>query len=161
MTFLQPIILWGLPLALVPVIIHLLNRMRYRSVNWAAMMFLLRQNRASTRYAKLRQLLILACRVLAVAALVLAIARPLAGSWAGWMISPAPEVILVLLDRSASMETKAAGSPTSKRERALRLLTQTAKEYEQTSRFVLIDSALRNPQEMANAQSMPDRKSVV
>src|SRR3989442_12523094 len=104
MTFLQPIILWGLPLALVPVIIHLLNRIRYRSVNWAAMMFLMRQSRSSTHYAKLRQFLILACRVLAVVALVLAIARPLAGGWAGWMISPAPEVVLVLLDRSASME---------------------------------------------------------
>lgn len=156
MTFLQPLILWALPLALVPLIIHLLNRMRYRSVNWAAMMFLLRQNRSSTRYARLRQWLILACRILAVAALVLAVARPLAGSWAGWMISPAPEVVVILLDRSASMELKPAGSPTSKRERALKLVTQAAKEYEQSSRFVLIDSALRTPQEIASLQSLPE-----
>ena len=30
MTFLQPFILWGLPLVLLPVIIHLINRMRHR-----------------------------------------------------------------------------------------------------------------------------------
>ena len=30
MTFLQPLILWGLPLVLLPVIIHLINRMRHR-----------------------------------------------------------------------------------------------------------------------------------
>ncbi len=29
MTFLQPLILWGLPLVLLPVIIHLINRMRH------------------------------------------------------------------------------------------------------------------------------------
>ena len=34
MTFLQPYILWGLPLILIPVIIHLINRMRHRPQPW-------------------------------------------------------------------------------------------------------------------------------
>src|SRR5579862_3944892 len=79
MTFLQPFILWGLPAALLPLVIHLLNRMRYRSVHWAAMSFLISANRASTRHAKLRQILILCCRVLALLLLVLFVARRLAG----------------------------------------------------------------------------------
>ena len=37
MTFLQPFILLGLPLVLLPVLIHLLNRMRYHTMPWAAM----------------------------------------------------------------------------------------------------------------------------
>src|SRR5438105_8139472 len=155
MTFLQPFILWGLPLALLPLIIHLLNRMRYRTRRWAAMSFLFSANRASTRWAKLRQFLILACRVLAIAALVLAIARPLAGGWIGWALSPSPDVILVLLDRSASMETKDATNTATRREQALRALAAAANTYAERSHFVLFENALRKPQEIANPQLLP------
>src|SRR5580658_6333882 len=104
MTFLQPYLLWLLPFAALPVVIHLLNRMRFRTVHWAATKFLFSANRASTRYARLRQILLLACRVLALLAMLLAVARPLAGGWAGWMLSTSPDVVLILVDRSASMK---------------------------------------------------------
>ena len=64
MTFLQPYLLWGLPLVLVPVIIHLINRLRHKPQPWAAMMFLIAANRASTSHARLRQWLVLLFRVL-------------------------------------------------------------------------------------------------
>ena len=155
MTFLQPFILWGLPLALLPVLIHLINRMRYRSLPWAAMMFLLSANRSSTRFAQLRQILILCCRALAVLGLILALSRPLAGGWLGWMLAPAPEVVLILLDRSASMEAKNPGGSLSKRAHALQLLSQAAKEFD-ASRFVLIENALRAPQEIAGGAVLPE-----
>lgn len=79
MTFLQPFLLWGLPLVLLPLIIHFFNRMRYKSMSWVGMDFLLRASRQSARRARLRHLLILLCRMLAVAALVFALARPLVG----------------------------------------------------------------------------------
>jgi hypothetical protein len=154
MTFLQPSILWGLPLVLIPVLIHLINRLRHRPQQWAAMRFLLSASRSSVSHQKLRQFLILLFRVLAVLALVLFVSRPLAGGWLGWMFSPAPDVILILLDRSASMETQIPGAPTTLREQALKLISQMAKEFDQTSHLVLIDSALRSPQEIANAQSL-------
>src|SRR5678815_2320844 len=106
MTFLQSFILWGLPLLLLPIIIHLVNRMRHRTVPWAAMRFLLKATQSSTSHAKLRQFLILALRTLAVIALILFLARPLAGGWLGWALAPAPDSILLLLDRSASMEAR-------------------------------------------------------
>src|SRR5271155_1869287 len=109
MTFLQPWVLLGLPLVFLPIIIHLLNRLRHRPKPWAAMRFLLSATRSSTSHAKLRQFLILLCRVLAVAMLVLFLARPLAGGWLGWALSPAPDAILLLLDHSASMETDIGG----------------------------------------------------
>lgn len=149
MTFLQPFILWGLPLALLPLVIHLLNRMRYRTQRWAAMSFLFSANRSSTRYAKIRQFLILACRVLALAALVIAIARPLAGGWLGWALSPSPDVVLVLLDRSASMESRDASNSLSRREQALRAIAGAAAPFAERSRFVLIENGLRAPQEVA------------
>ena len=96
MTFLQPYLLWLLPLAALPDIIHLLNRMRFRTVHWAATSFLFSANRASTRYARVRQWLLLACRVLALLAMLLAVARPLAGGWAGWMLSTSPDAVVLI-----------------------------------------------------------------
>ena len=151
MTFLQPFILWGLPLALLPIIIHLLNRMRYRTQRWAAMSFLFSANRASTRYAKLRQWLILACRVLALLMLIFAIARPLAGGWLGWALSPSPDVVLVLLDHSASMEAHDTGGTDSRREQALRAIAGAAAPFADRSRFVLLENAVRKPQEIEKA----------
>mgnify|MGYP002151439806 CR=1 FL=1 len=47
MTFLNPLMLWGLPLILLPVLVHLFNRLRHRKLPWAAMMFLRMANRKS------------------------------------------------------------------------------------------------------------------
>src|ERR1700722_15809103 len=118
MTFLQPFVLLGLPLVLVPVIIHLLNRLRHRPKPWAAMRFLLSATRSSTSHTKLRQFLILLFRVLAVAMLLIFLARPLAGGWLGFAVSSAPDAIILLLDRSASMEVESGG--TTKREQAIK-----------------------------------------
>jgi hypothetical protein len=154
MTFLQPLLLWGLPLALLPVLIHLFNRLRHRSLPWAAMMFLRSATRKSTRYARLRQLLILLFRVLALAALVVAVSRPLAGGWAGWLVSAAPDVILVLFDRSASMESRVGEF--SRRQQAVQLVAQAARQFEDTSRLVLVESAGRAPQEIAGPAALPE-----
>ena len=35
--FLNPLLLWALPLAAIPIIIHLLNRRRFDTRKWAAM----------------------------------------------------------------------------------------------------------------------------
>lgn len=154
MTFLQPFLLWGLPLVLVPVIIHLINRLRHKPQPWAAMMFLLQATRASTSHAKLRQWLVLLFRTLAVLALVLFIARPLAGGWLGWTLSPAPDVIVIVLDRSASMESRLAGQTVTKREQAVKLLAEAAREFQDKSHLVLLDSATRIPQQLASAKSL-------
>ena len=152
MTFLQPLVLLGLPLVLAPIIIHLLNRLRHRPKAWAAMRFLLSATRSSASHTKLRQILILLCRVLAVAMLVLFLARPLAGGWLGWALSPAPDAIVLLLDRSASMEAQTGGG--AKREQALKLLAQAARPYQESSHLILIDSATRAPREIAGAGSL-------
>ena len=154
MTFLQPLILWGLPLVLLPVIIHLINRMRHRPRQWAAMQFLLAATRSSTSHAKLRNLLILLMRVLAVLTLLLFLARPLVGGWMGWALAAAPDAILLLVDRSASMESRVAGADESRREYALKMLADAAGEFEHASHLVLLDSATRKAREIANAPSL-------
>ncbi len=36
-TFLSPLLIWGTLLGVIPIIIHLLNRRRFRRVEWAPM----------------------------------------------------------------------------------------------------------------------------
>ena len=46
--FLSPLLIWGTALGLIPLIIHLLNRRRFRRVEWAPMRHLkmtIRRNR--------------------------------------------------------------------------------------------------------------------
>src|SRR5437763_3454809 len=109
MSFLQPLMLAALPLAALPIIIHLINQRRYQTIRWAAMMFLLAANRMSRGYARLRQWLILAFRMLAIAGLVFAISRPLAGGWLGLAAGGRADTKIVLLDRTQRMQTGRAG----------------------------------------------------
>ena len=154
MTFLQPFILWGLPLILLPVLIHFINRMRHRSQPWAAMRFLVMATRSSVSHARLRQFLILLFRVLSVTTLIFFLSRPLAGGWLGWALAPAPDAILILLDRSASMEMRAGDGAETRRDQAVRLLADAAQPFEESSHLVLIDSALRQPQRLGKTESL-------
>lgn len=148
MTFLQPLLLWGLPLCLIPIIIHLMNRIRYRSVHWAAIMFLIKANRSSTSMARLRQFLILMFRVLAVLVLIFALARPLAGGWLGWTFSGPPETVIIILDRSASMGSEYSNR-ISRLKQARKILVDAAKGFTGT-RFVLIENVNRRPSDIAS-----------
>ncbi len=74
--FLNPWVLWLLPLALIPIIIHLLNRRRFNKVRWAAMEFLLAAMKRNRRRMRMEQWLILLLRTLAVLLLVFLVARP-------------------------------------------------------------------------------------
>src|SRR5688572_28607756 len=68
----------GLALAAIPIVIHILNRRRFRTVQWAAMEFLLRAMRKNRRRLRFEQWLLLATRCLVLAFLGVALVRPLA-----------------------------------------------------------------------------------
>src|SRR5580700_6422182 len=127
MSFLQPWMLFALPLALLPVIIHLINQRRYQTVRWGAMMFLLTANRMARGFARLRQYLIMAARMLAIAGLVFAISRPLASGWLGLAAGGHPDTTIILLDRSPSMQQSGASGGDSKLITARQQLADTLK----------------------------------
>ena len=152
MTFHTPFAAAWWLLALLPIFVHLFNRLRHRKLPWAAMMFLRMANRKSTRYAKLRQWLVLLFRVLAVLALLFALSRPLAGGWIGGMFTGKPDVILIVLDGSASMG--AQGSDGSRYEDAVDLMVKTAESYGDGSRIVLMRHTDERPQEVKDSAAM-------
>ncbi|MFC1671702.1 BatA domain-containing protein [Planctomycetota bacterium] len=104
MTFLNPGLLYLLPLALIPIIIHLLNRLRYKRVQWAAMEFLLASRKETVKRSRLKNLLLLAARVLGVVLLVMAVARPVAtGGLLSSVFVGGTGQRIILLDNSLSM----------------------------------------------------------
>jgi len=107
-SFLGMMFLWGLPLASVPVVIHLLNRRRRNVVQWGAMRFLIEAASRRRRMWRWDDWLLMLLRTAAVLALVLALARPLLrSSWFGF--AGERDVVLVL-DTSLSTSQVAAGS---------------------------------------------------
>lgn len=145
MSFLQPWLLWALPLILLPIIIHLINQWRYQTKRWGAMMFLLAANRMARGYAKLRQYLILAMRVLAVLGLLLAASRPLASGLLG-LGGAKSDTILVLLDRSPSMQQRGPNGSDSKLETARRQLAESLGKIG-ANHWLLIDGGTGEVQE--------------
>lgn len=152
MSFLQPLLLAGLPLVALPLIIHLINQRRYQTVRWAAMMFLLAANRMSRGYARLRQWLIMAFRMAAIAGLVFAVSRPLAGGWLGLSAGGRPDTTIVLIDRSPSMQ-QAGASGGSKLETGRRQIVQALQTLGST-RWVVIESGTNRPQDLESADAL-------
>ena len=156
MSFLQPWLLAALPLIALPVVIHLINQRRFQTIPWAAMMFLLAAQRMNKGFSRLRQWLILAFRVLAIAALVFVVTRPLAGGWLG-LTGGMPDTVLILLDRSASMEQQNPLTGMSKRRTGLEKLTAAVKQaYGRSTRLVLLDSASGQPTPIDKAEALLD-----
>lgn len=103
-----PLFWYGLPLAAAPVLIHLINLLRQRRVQWAAMEFLLASQRRYRTRVLLRQIALLTLRTLAVLGLVAALAQPRWRS-AGGIAGNAATTHLVILDDSASMGDTTGG----------------------------------------------------
>lgn len=106
LAFLNPLLLWALPLAAVPIIIHILNRRRFKRVPWAAMDFLLKAMKRNRKRLRMEQWLVLLLRVLAVLLLVSLVSRPQLGG--GGLLGTRTHHVVVL-DDSASM-TQRSGS---------------------------------------------------
>lgn len=147
MSFLQPWMLWALPIAALPIIIHLIHQRRFQSIEWGAMKFLLEANRMSRGYARIRQWLILALRVAAISALVFLISRPLATGWLGVAGGGRPDTTLVLLDRSPSMTQQDTGTSTTKLQTGVEQLARTLGTLG-SNRWVLIESVNNRPTEL-------------
>lgn len=157
MLFLNPFLLWGLLAAAIPIVIHLLNRRRHKTIQWAAMQFLLKATRESRGKKKLRHILILTCRALALAALAFAAARPIVSGLIGWGGGSINTVVL-LLDRSASMEIKPGDGLNPRRQIVIEKVRDAMASLG-GARLVLIDSASGKPQEIPSPDILADISS--
>jgi len=97
--FANPLFLWLLPLAAVPVLFHLFFRVRKRPRPFSTLMFFHRLDPRLSARKQIREWLILALRVLLLLLVLLALARPrwLAG-WGGGSVA-----VVLVVDNSGSM----------------------------------------------------------
>lgn len=111
MPFMHPMLFaGGAAAASVPIIIHLLNRRRFKVLDWAAMRFLLESVRKNRRRILIEELILLALRCLAVFLLAVAVGRFL--GCAPTQVLPvgtsAQMTHVFILDDSVSMGQKVA-----------------------------------------------------
>ncbi len=111
--FLYPALTIGFALVAVPPLVHLINLLRHRQTQWAAMDFLLIAYRRQRRWIVLRQMLLLATRIALTAVLVAALAGWIGGG--GWAaaVGGASGHTIVLLDDSYSMGQRIGESGTA------------------------------------------------
>ena len=103
MNFLAPAFLAGIAAVAVPILIHLINRERKVVVEFPSLMFLQRIPYRSVRRQKIRHLLLLILRCLALALLVAAFARPFFEKRQNAITTRGAREVVILLDRSSSM----------------------------------------------------------
>lgn len=131
-----PALLPWLAAAAVPLVIHLLSRLRYREMSWAAMEYLLAAMKTSRRRLRVEQWLLLLVRTLVVVLVVLAVARSCIQE-AGLAFVPGQRTHRVLvIDGSYSMGYKP--TDTTRFDRAKELAARIVKESPQGDGFTLV-----------------------
>lgn len=104
MSFVFPVLLGGLVLAGVPILIHLIMRQKPKTLPFPAFRFLVLKHRTNVRKLRLRHLLLLALRMLLLAALCLALARPRFFHQSLSLSSERPVAAVFVFDTSMSMD---------------------------------------------------------
>lgn len=103
MKFVHPEILWGLGAVAIPVIVHLFNFRKFKKVLFPNVAFLQEIQQETKSKSKLKHLLILLSRMLAVACVVFAFAQPYFPV-AGDITSAGTKAVSIYVDNSFSME---------------------------------------------------------
>ena len=105
MTFLNPTFLFALLFSAIPILIHLLNLRRLKTVEFSSVKFLKELQLSRIRSLKIKQLILLMLRMLGIVFLVLAFARPVIK---GYLFKPIPSgqarsSVVIILDNTLSM----------------------------------------------------------
>ena len=105
MSFLNSALAWGACAAAIPLILHILNRSRFRRVEWGAMHLLESVVKVNHKRFRFEQLILLLLRCAIPALLAFCLARPVLTGAEG-LAGDAPVSLVVLLDRSYSMDAE-------------------------------------------------------
>lgn len=134
--FTHPWMLFWAVAAAAPILIHLLNRRRYREQPWAAMEYLLAAMRKNVRRIQIEQWVLLALRTLLILLLVAAVADPVIQSLGLPHAAGARTHRLFVLDGSYSMAYQPNGATCF--DRAKQVIAQIVGESPHGDGFTLI-----------------------
>lgn len=111
MAFVYPYFLAALGLLAIPIIIHLFNFRRYKTVYFTNVRFLKNINDETTNRSKLKHLLVLASRLLAFTFLVLAFAQPYIPVADAGAKKGEAKIVSIYIDNSFSMNAASESEP--------------------------------------------------
>jgi hypothetical protein len=159
MTFTFPSLfyLWLLPLVLIPVLIHLINLLQHRRVSWAAMEFLLESKKKNQKSIRIKQLLLLLLRMLAIAAIVFMLAGPILRDHWSRLFGGSKVHHVILLDDSGSMADQWAATSAFSRAKGVveNIIARAGRESprQQVTLLRFSDAALGKPAEKLRQSS--------
>ena len=109
MTFGNPLLAWGALAFSIPLILHILNRSKFRQVEWGAMHLLESVVKVNHKRFRFEQLILLLVRCAIPALLAFCLARPIL-TGAKMLTGDAAVSVVILLDTSYSMEASSGGT---------------------------------------------------
>jgi hypothetical protein len=104
MMFVYPAFIWALAAVAIPIIIHLFNFRRYKKVYFTNVKFLKELQHQSKSKSRLREILVLIARCLAIACLVLAFCQPVLFDKDTVITNTGAKAVSIYIDNSFSME---------------------------------------------------------
>lgn len=147
-----------------PILIHLLNKRKFKVVAWAAMDFLLEANKKNRRRVQLENFLVLLLRCLAMLLLGLLLARPFLPSGLSELLQNTQrfERIVVLDDSPSMMTTETDGTPWQSAIEGLnQLVRQMADTSTDDSLTLILTSRPDSPIMIAEAVNQETVESVL
>ena len=104
MTFLSPSVFWLLGALFIPILIHILNRLKVNEIEYSSIALINELKSSSIYRLNLKKILILILRMLFITSLVLMYARPVTqGFVPGWFAAEQDVSLVIIIDNSASM----------------------------------------------------------
>ncbi len=140
----------------IPIIIHLVHRRKAKPMPFSTLRFLQMVDQRVARRQRLRELLLLALRILLLAALIGALERPMLHS-GGFKGTGLPTTVAILLDDTASMQAVKDGSSAFARARDGALQALDGLKNEDSAVVTLATSAADPPEPPTTA--MPELRA--
>jgi hypothetical protein len=136
MSFLYPSILFFIGLIALPVIIHLFRFRKFRIVYFSNLRFLRDATLETRSRSRLKHLLVLLCRILAILALVFAFSQPFLPG--GIQQTTSDQIVAIYIDNSFSMQQQ--GETGTMLEEARSAAIDIISAYPPSTRFIVISN---------------------
>jgi hypothetical protein len=140
MTFFNPTVLFGLLAASIPLILHLLNLRKQRKIEFSTLMFLKELKKTKIKNLKIKRLILLALRTLAIICIVLAFARPTIDTSLPLLGNYGNTSSVILVDNSMSMDiSDEYGNRLNRAKNETRAILELMKEGDEAAIIPLAD----------------------
>lgn len=104
MNFLNPLVLIGMVAATIPLILHLLNLRKLKTIEFSSLKFLKELQKSKIRKLKIKQILLLILRTLIIVCIVMAFARPTIPTSLPFFQTYSKTSAVIVVDNSFSMD---------------------------------------------------------